>query len=59
MSSYRQMNEHTDTETTLVSVTGCNLTIVTIGVSGRKTIGKRREPREALYWQKNPHLSTW
>lgn len=59
MGSYRQMNEHTDTETALVSAMGCNLTIVTMGITGRKTIGKRTEPREAFYLQRNVHLSTW
>lgn len=38
---------------------GCNLTIVTVGITGRKTIGKRTEPREAFYLQRNSHLSTW
>lgn len=50
---------HRHRETTLVSAMSCNLTIVTIGITGRKTIGKRMEPREAFYLQRNSHLSTW
>lgn len=46
-------------ETVLVSAMGCNLTIVPVSITGRKTIGKRTEPRETFYLQRNLHLSTW
>jgi len=29
------------------------------GITGRKTIGKRTEPREAFYLQRNSHLGPW
>lgn len=50
---------HRHRKTTLVSAMSCNLTIVTVGITGRKTIGKRTKPREALYLQRNLHFSTW
>lgn len=50
---------HRHRETTLVSAMGCDLTIVTVGITGKKTIGKRTEPREAFYLRRNLRLSTW
>lgn len=40
---------------------GCDLTIVTVGITGKKTIGKRTEPRGAFYFAEefaSQHLVT-